>query len=123
MYSVIYVEDNAVNSVLMEAIVGLRPNIDLRCLADGRSAIAAAMDEPPDLFLLDMHLADMTGVELLARLRSHPVLCEVPAVVVSADAGAGDVAVARAHGFCDYWIKPLDVERVLSRLDELLKPA
>ena len=118
--SVLYVEDNAVNAVLMEAIVGMRAHTALRIAIDGTQAIRFALQERPDLLLLDLHLPDMDGFELLDALRQHASLRDVPAVAVSAATSPQDLANARAHGFVSYWIKPLDLQRTLAELDQLL---
>ena len=117
---VIYAEDNEVNAVLMQAILGLRPNVTLTVAADPAQALQAALASPPDLLLLDLHLPGMNGIELLAAMRSHERLRRVPAVAVSAAARQDDIAHARAQGFCDYWTKPLDVDQTLAALDRLL---
>ena len=120
--SVLYIEDNAINAMLMEAIVGLRPNVKLRISCDGASALRDAASELPDLLLVDMHLPDADGIELLAVLRAPPVGCAAPAIVVSAAAGPDDLRRAREAGFVGYWTKPLEVARILTELDALLGP-
>jgi CheY-like chemotaxis protein len=120
---VLYVEDNPVNAVLMEAIVGLRPQCTLRTARDGAQAMALLQqgDWLPALMLVDMHLPDTTGQALLQALRQQqPALRMVPAVMVSAAAGSDDVRAARAAGFSDYWVKPLDVDHTLAELDRWL---
>ena len=120
--SVLYIEDNAINAMLMEAIVGLRPGLKLRISCDGASALRDAVSEPPDLLLVDMHLPDADGIELLAALRAAPIGCAAPAIVVSAAAGPDDLQRAREAGFIGYWTKPLEVVRVLAELDALFGP-
>ena len=121
--SVLYVEDNAVNAVLMEAIVGMRAHTALRIAIDGTQALRFALQERPDLLLLDLHLPDMDGFELLDTLRQYASLRDVPAVAVSAQASPHDLATARAHGFISFWTKPLDLQRALAELDQLLAAA
>jgi CheY-like chemotaxis protein len=72
------------------------------------------------LLLLDMHLPDMGGAELLARLRGEGGLVHVPAIAVSADAMPEDLLEAQAAGFVDYWTKPLDVTRIAPTLRALM---
>ena len=119
---VLYVEDNAVNVLLMEAIIGLRPGVRMQVCADAASGLAAAVANPPDLLLLDMQLPDADGCDLLQRMRAHAALAGVPAVVVSAAARNDDLERARRAGFIGYWTKPLVVDDVLAGLDQLLAP-
>ncbi|HET7772687.1 MAG TPA: ATP-binding protein [Burkholderiaceae bacterium] len=118
--TVMYVEDNTVNIVLMEAILAHRPGVRVVTARDGAEALARAREQAPDLFLLDLHLPDMDGFELLRRLRAQPALARIPAAVVSAAATPAEMSRARAEGFEAYWTKPLDVAHTLSELDRLL---
>ena len=117
---ILYVEDNAVNAILMEAIIGIRPGLQLSIAVDGANALAAAQRDKPDLLLIDMHLPDMTGVDLLDALRKVESLREVPAVMVSAAARSEDIQQARKRGFAGYWTKPLDIDQTLRDLDKWL---
>jgi CheY-like chemotaxis protein len=118
--NVLCVEDNAVNAVLMEAIIEMRPAITLLMVRDGASALAALASFDPDLLLLDMHLPDTTGTQLLAAMRQQEPGCRAPAVVVSAAARGEDIQRALNAGFAGYWTKPLDIDRTLAELDRLL---
>ena len=62
--------------------------------------------------MLDAHLPDVTGLELLPRMRALPGLKDVPAYMCSADTSPEDIAAARRAGFDDYWIKPIDIQSV-----------
>ncbi|MFZ2989426.1 ATP-binding protein [Ideonella sp.] len=119
-YTVVYVEDHPVNAMLMEAIVGLQPQVRLLVAESGERGLTMARAEQPDLFLLDMHLPDTTGMALLASLRQIPELRSVPAVMVSAAARQDDIDLARSRGFEGYWTKPLDVDHTLRELARLL---
>jgi PAS domain S-box-containing protein len=118
--SVLYVEDDAVNAALMSAILGLRPQVSLLLAADCASAIRCVQQSTPDLVLLDMHLPDGNGIDLLTALRRVPGMQTVPAVMVSAGAREDDVQQARSSGFIGYWTKPLDVKKTLRELDAIL---
>ena len=117
----LYAEDNPVNVLLMEALIELRPGVTLCVAGDGKALLAEALREPPDLFLLDQHLPDSHGIDLLQRLRAHPRLAAIPVVMVSADAMPEDRARALQAGCTDYWTKPLDVDATLGKLDRLLE--
>ena len=112
---VLYVEDQPVNVALMEALFAMRPDLKLNVATNGEEGYQAATQDPPDLLLLDLRLPDCHGTELLARLREHPALSEVPAAAVTAD----ELFDLSGSTFTETWRKPLDIRRVLSRLDGL----
>jgi CheY-like chemotaxis protein len=86
----------------------------------GSLGITLACEHRPDLILLDQHLPDVPGVEVLHRLKAHPHSRDIPVVVVSADATKRQVDRLRELGAADYLTKPLDVQRFLRVLDRLL---
>jgi CheY-like chemotaxis protein len=116
--SLLYVEDNAVNVLVVRELLALRPGITLHVAADGRAGIDAARRHQPDLVLADMQLPDMDGHALLRGLRAAGYLA--PVVALSANAMPDAMAQARAAGFDDYWTKPIDVSRFLAGLDRLV---
>lgn len=117
---VLYVEDDRLNIVLMEEVFRrLPPDWTLDCVEDGGQALLAVAERRPDLLLIDMHLPDMNGLELLARLAEQTSQDALPpCVALSADALPEQVQAARAAGFCDYWLKPIDVLRLAQALQE-----
>jgi CheY-like chemotaxis protein len=117
----LYVEDDSLNVLLMRALLEQRPRWRLRVAASLDEGVGAALRAPPHLMLLDMHLPDGDGIELLARLRAHAALRAVPAIAVSADAMESDIRAAMAAGFDGYWTKPLNMGRVLAELDARLE--
>jgi CheY-like chemotaxis protein len=80
-----------------------------------------ARQHQPDLILLDQHLPDLAGEEVLRRLQADPDTAAVPVVVVSADATAGQTKRLLAAGASQYLTKPLDVTQFLEVVDELLQ--
>lgn len=117
---VLYVEDNSVNVMLMQAIFDLRPALALEVACTGAEGLAKALADPPALLLLDLGLPDVDGVTLLGQLRGQGVLADIPAVAVSADALSADIQRALAAGFKAYWTKPLDLRKTLEALDALM---
>lgn len=113
---VLYVEDNPVNVILLEAICGTCPGIELRVAVDGADALSTLKEWIPDLLLLDVHLPDIDGLTLLKRLRERSDLRHLPAIAVSAAARADDIEKARAAGFDGYWTKPLSLDNTLAEL-------
>ena len=115
----LYVEDNRINALLFEEIVQLRDDIELRVAEDGREALGIASEWRPDVLVLDAHLPDVNGVELLGTLRALPGLAEVPAFMCSADSRPDDLRRAGNAGFRGYWPKPIAIACVLADLDAL----
>lgn len=105
------IEDNADNRLLLDAMLGDRFVLDE--YATGGDALAAMPTRLPDLVLLDVSLPGMDGLEVLARMREDAVLCDVPVIVVTAHAMAGDRERYLAAGFDGYVPKPIVDERVL----------
>ena len=108
---VLYIEDNQDNLDLVRYIFTGLPGLRLRAAATGREGVESAVAQPPELILLDLDLPDMTGTEVLARLRREPPLANVPVVVVSADATARQIDTLRTLGASDYLTKPIDLRR------------
>ena len=115
---VLYAEDNEVNIELVRQVLQLRPGCELHVATSGAEALVMAHTLVPDLFLLDMHLGDMTGFELADQLKQDATLRDIPRIAFSADAMPDQIHRARAHGFVGYLTKPLDVEALLDCVDE-----
>jgi len=115
---VLYAEDNDVNIELVREVLKLRPGCQLLVAGNGAEALRMAHAHVPDLFLLDMHLGDMTGFELAHQLAQDPQLADVPRVAFSADAMPDQIHRARERGFNGYLTKPLDIRALLACIDE-----
>ena len=113
---VLYVEDEPLNVMLMDALFQRRPDLRLSVAIDGTEALDIAPTLQPCVLLLDLNLPDCYGVALLHHLRTMPGYASVPAVAVTSDYGfrVGDT------GFIEVWNKPLHVAHVLARLDALV---
>ncbi|WP_298232239.1 CHASE domain-containing protein [uncultured Azohydromonas sp.] len=117
---VLYIEDEPVNALLVEHIMALRPQCRLRIAESGESGLALARSELPALVLIDLNLPDISGHEVLARLRADPRTRGLRCVALTADAMPDNVERARASGFDGFWSKPIEIHAFLQRLDELL---
>jgi len=117
---VLYVDDNAINTLLMAAMFERLPGLDLRCETSPHRGLALALADPPALFLVDIQMPGMDGYQLLQHLRAHPATRDVPAIAVSANAMPQDLARGRAAGFVDYLTKPLDMQRLQQALQAVL---
>jgi PAS domain S-box-containing protein len=115
--TLLYAEDNAINVELLRQVMRMRPQWHLEIARDGHAAIAMARAEPPDLLLLDMHLGDMSGLDVSDALMMDAHTALIPRVALSADVMPDQIAEARQRGFIEYLTKPLDVSRLLHLLD------
>lgn len=119
-HRVLCIDDSPTNQALIKGIFKLRPQIVLVRAVTGADGIASARAERPDLMLIDINLPDMTGHQVLHTCRADELLCTVPAIAVSADALASNVANGLEMGFDDYLTKPLDLRRFLAVIDSYL---
>jgi CheY-like chemotaxis protein/anti-sigma regulatory factor (Ser/Thr protein kinase) len=117
---VLYVEDNLSNITLIEHIIVHRPQVKLVAAMQGRLGLDLAREHRPDLILLDLHLPDISGEDVLQGLRQQPELRNTPVIVISADATRGRIERLLSMGVVDYLPKPLDIKRFLQLLDGCL---
>jgi signal transduction histidine kinase/ActR/RegA family two-component response regulator len=117
----LYVEDAIANVRLIEEILQSRPSIRLIPAMMGQLGLELAREHDPDLILLDLHLPDLNGEEVLAQLRADPRTHEIPVVILSADATRRQLAPLMAAGGQDYLTKPIRVRRLLEVVDEFLE--
>jgi PAS domain S-box-containing protein len=118
---VLYIEDNPSNMALMKRIAESRSEVQLIGASSGRTGLDLARTRQPDLILLDLHLPDMSGQEVLLHLRAEPETRTIPVVVVSADATPEQIQRALGSGAISYVTKPLDIASMLLLLDEVLR--
>lgn len=121
-HTLLYIEDDPANAALMGCIMALRPAITLLEAAAGTSGVALAQERHPDLVLLDFHLPDMNGDQVLQRLRGDPRTADIPVVVLSGDATPGQIDRLLALGARRYVTKPFNVLALLDSVDALLSP-
>jgi PAS domain S-box-containing protein len=114
---VLYVEDNLSNLRLVEEILAGRPDIELVPTLQGGLAFDLARQHRPDLVLLDLHLPDLDGEEVLARLRGDPATSDIPVIIVSADATPSRVSSLLEQGVFGYLTKPFDVIEFLDLVE------
>jgi protein-histidine pros-kinase len=119
--AVLYIEDNVPSAQLMERIFSRWPNVKLISAMQGGLGVDLARQHRPDLILLDLHLPDIHGLEVLQRLRLDPGTHQIPVVVTSADATPGQIARLRAAGADEYLTKPLDIIRFSEVVRKFLK--
>ena len=112
-HTVLYIEDNMSNLKLVERILGHSPGVNLRAAQQGGVGLQLAREHSPDLILLDLHLPDMQGDEVLRRLKQDPQTQAIPVVMISADATTPQIERLLAAGASAYLTKPLNVKKFL----------
>jgi CheY-like chemotaxis protein len=118
---VLYIEDNPVNLDLVETILAeLRPGLGLRTASAGEAGARLAHERRPDLLLLDLNLPDISGEEVMRRLRARAQTGDVPVIVLSADSTSRNINRLLEAGADAYLTKPVNVPQFLDVLDRLL---
>jgi len=117
----LYIEDTVANARLVEQILLRRPSITVMPAMLGQLGIELARGHLPDMVLLDLHLPDLHGAEVLAELRADPRTRDVPVVILSADATERQIAEMRDQGASDYVTKPITVTRLLRVIDRFIE--
>ncbi|MBE0502886.1 MAG: response regulator [Desulfuromonadales bacterium] len=123
LYTVLYVEDNPANLMLVEDILARRPDIRLLSAKDGVTGIKMALSSLPDVVLMDINLPGISGIEALKILADNPVTAHIPVVALSANAIPKDIEKGLEAGFVRYLTKPIKVNQFLETLDMVLKHA
>jgi PAS domain S-box-containing protein len=118
--TVLYIEDNLANLEVMELVLAYRPGVKLISAMQGRLGFELAKEHHPDLVLLDMRLADISGRQVLGRLQSDPATVDIPVVILSAEGLPGDIASLLKAGARAYLTKPFQMDVILELMEELL---
>jgi CheY-like chemotaxis protein len=119
--TVLYIEDNIGNVRLLERLLVHRPNIRMVTTLRGSRGLELALQHQPDLILLDVHMPDVSGFEVLEHLRGDERTASIPVVMLSADASHEQVQRFRDAGARDYLTKPLNLQNFLNQLDTYLR--
>lgn len=119
-YTLLYIEDNQANLMLIEDIVARRQDIFLLTARDGRSGIEMARASLPDAILMDINLPGLSGIEVLKILHEDPATAHIPVLAISANAMPHDIQRGVQAGFFDYITKPLKVNEFMHTMDATL---
>jgi CheY-like chemotaxis protein len=119
-HTVLYVEDNASNLRLVERVMAERGGVRLLTTTSGEQVHGLVLQHRPEVVLLDLHLPDLDGEEVLRRLKADARTTTVPVVVISADVNPDHIERVLAAGAREYLTKPLDVGRFRVVVDSLL---
>src|SRR5580658_923730 len=110
------VDDSPANLKLLEDMLR-QHGYEVRAFPRGKLALAAARQEPPELFLLDINMPEMSGYEVCEQLKSSERLSSIPVIFLSALTSIDDKVKGFAAGGVDYISKPFQFEEVQARVD------
>jgi len=122
MTTILIVEDNEMNRDMLSRRLERR-GYQILLAVDGEMGIDVARAKVPDLILMDMSLPVMDGWEATRRLKADDVLKHIPVIALTAHAMANDRDKALEAGCDEYDTKPIDLPRLLAKIDALLLPA
>jgi CheY-like chemotaxis protein len=119
--TLLYVEDNPANLMLIEQLIKRRPDMRLLSARDGNLGIQLARANHPEVILMDINLPGISGIEALRILRADPATAHIPVVALSANAMPRDIEKGLQAGFFRYLTKPIKVNEFMHTLDEALE--
>jgi PAS domain S-box-containing protein len=120
--TILYVEDNLSNLTLIEQVLAELSHIRLLTAMQGELGLELARRHSPDLILLDLHLPDIPGWEVLSRLQHYDSTREIPVIIISADATSRQIERLMTAGARAYLTKPLDIQQFLQVISETSAP-
>src|SRR6202012_739580 len=115
-----YIEDNFSNLMLVEELLKGESKVELLTAMQGRIGLELARKHAPDLILLDLHLPDLPGWDVLEQLQANDATRHIPVIVVSADATRQQIDRLRAGGARGYVTKPINVTEFMGVLSSSL---
>jgi len=121
--TLLYVEDNPANLMLVEDLIARRKDIRLLSARDGNSGVAIARESVPDVILMDINLPGISGIEALRILSRDPATAHIPMIALSANAMPRDIEKGLEAGFFRYLTKPIKVNEFMATLDMAFKYA
>jgi CheY-like chemotaxis protein len=116
--TVLAIEDNVANVRLFQRAVALLEGVELLTAIQGELGLDLARHHRPDLILLDLHLPDLSGVEVLRRLRADPITASTPVVICSADASTSRSRELLGAGATAYLTKPIDLTELFGLIEQ-----
>ena len=119
MSKILLVEDNEMNRDMLTRRLE-RKGFDIVLAVDGQAGINMAATESPDLILMDLSLPVVDGWEATRQIKANPATQAIPVIALTAHAMAGDEQKAMKAGCNDYDTKPVDLKRLLGKIENLL---
>ena len=113
---VLYIDDDRINTLLFVETCRFASGVDVETAASGAEAMEVALRWSPDLLVIDLHLPDTTGYDLLPALRKALAAPDLPAFLCTADEAPLVEQPAHEAGFAGCWTKPVELDLVLAEL-------
>lgn len=123
MTKILYVEDNDDNVYMLKIRFELLDGFEVLVAENGETGYATALAEKPDLILMDLDLPVVDGWEATRRLKSNPATSGIPIIALTAHAMSGSREKALAAGCDDFDTKPVDFDRLMKKITQLLATA
>lgn len=121
IFSLLYVEDNPANLMVVQQIIDDQPNVRMLSASDGHQCIALARTQLPDVILMDINLPGISGIEALAIIKRDPLTAHIPVLAISANAMPSDIKKGLQAGFLRYLTKPIKISEFIEALDFALE--
>lgn len=119
MRTILYVEDNEFNRKIVRQLL-LRTSYRLIEAVDGEAGVTTARETRPDLVIMDIQLPKISGLDATRQLRAHPTTADIPIIVITSFALAGDEDKAREAGATAYLAKPYSPRELLEQIRQLV---
>jgi signal transduction histidine kinase/CheY-like chemotaxis protein len=116
-HTLLYVEDNPANMMLVQDLIARRPDIKLLCARDGDTGIEIARSALPNVILMDINLPGISGIKALKLLQDDPMTAHIPIIALSANAVPRDIKKGLEAGFFRYLTKPIKFDEFMETLD------
>ncbi|MCX7192719.1 MAG: PAS domain S-box protein [Proteobacteria bacterium] len=119
-HTLLYVEDNPANLMLVEQIIDRHPHVNMLSARDGNHGVVMARAHLPDVILMDINLPGISGIEAMIILRKDPATSHIPIIALSANAMLRDIEKGLEAGFFRYLTKPIKINEFMSALEGAL---
>ena len=119
--TLLYIEDNPANLMLVEQIIEGHPDVRMLSARDALKGIALARAHLPNVILMDINLPGISGIEALKILIDDPATMHIPVIALSANAMLRDIEKGLGTGFFRYLTKPIKINEFMKALEDALK--
>ena len=121
MAHILLVEDNEMNADSLSRLLARRGHVVV-CAADGIQAVNLACERLPEVILMDVGLPIIDGSEATRRIKNNPLTRNIPVIALTAQAMSSDRSLSMAAGCDDYDTKPVNLQRLLGKIERCLPP-